>query len=304
LTAGRVKDALVALSSPYLLLAFAVLCWAGNFIVGRAASEVIPPVAFNFWRWVIALLILLPFAGPALWRERHAVLRAWWPIALLALTGLTLFHTCVYLGLGQTEALNGFVTFAISPLFFGLFAWLLFEDPVHPRQLVGVVLSIAAALTVVSRGDPAALLGLEVHAGDLWLLAAVVLWALYSVLLRLRPADLPPLAFLAAVILMALIQLVPLYALELVFTGRTLELGWASAAGLGYVAVFASVLAYIAWNQGVREAGPVPAGAALQLMPLFGAGLAIVFLGETLEVYHLIAAALIALGLWLARARR
>jgi len=304
LSALRGEGARAALGSPYLLLAFAVLCWAGNFIVGRAAREVIPPVAFNFWRWVLALLILLPFAGPALWRTRWIALRHWRPIALLALTGLTSFHTCVYLGLGRTEALNGFVTFAISPLFFGLFAWLLFEDPVRPRQILGVGLSIAAALTVVSRGQPSALLGLEVNPGDLWLLAAVILWALYSVLLRLRPADLPPLAFLAAVILVALIQLAPLYALELLLTGRTVELGWTSAAGLGYVALFASVLAYIAWNQGVREAGPVPAGAALQLMPLFGAGLAILFLGETLAGFHLLAAGLIGLGLWLARAGR
>lgn len=297
----RSEAARAALASPYLLLAFAVLCWAGNFIVGRAARELIPPVAFNFWRWALALLILLPVTGPALFRERRLVLHHWRPIALLALTGLTTFHTCVYLGLSQTEALNGFVTFALAPLFFGLFAWLLFKEPVEARQIAGIGLSIVAALVVITRGQPAALLGLDIEIGDLWLLAAVIVWALYTVLLRLRPPGLPPLVFLAAIILFALVQLLPLYGLELVLTGRTVALGLGSALGLGYVALFASVLAYIAWNRGVQEVGPVPAGAALQLMPLFGALLAIVFLGEALELYHLVAAALIGVGLRLAR---
>lgn len=291
------------LTSPYLLLAFAVLCWAGNFIAGRAGRDVLPPIAFNFWRWAIAILLLLPFVAPALWRERREVVRHARILALLGGIGIAAFQSLVYLGLSQTEALNAFVYFAISPLFFGLFAWLVFGDRISARQMAGVVVSMAGAIAVITRGEPAALLSLRFATGDLWLLLAVMLWALYSVLLRLRPKELSPLVFLASIILFALAMLAPVYLAELAL-GARIDLGRESAIALAYTAVFASLLAFIAWNRGVAEAGPIPAGAALQLMPVFGAGLAILFLGETLEAYHLVAALAVVVGLRLARRRR
>ena len=287
---------------PYLLLALTVLLWSGNLVVGRAGREVLPPIAFNFWRWAVALVILLPFAWRALIASRGVIRREWKILTLLAATGITTFHSAVYTGLSQTQAINGALYFATSPLFFVLLTWTLFGQRITGRQALGVAASMLGAAIVIARGDLAALAGLRLAAGDLWLLLAVALWALYSVLLQRRPADLPPLALLAATMVIGLVLLTPLYALELA-AGRHLTLGLASALSIGYVSLFASVIAYIFWNRGVREVGPNPAGVMLNLMPVFSAGLAITLLGERLAGYHWLGAALVLAGILLAGRR-
>jgi drug/metabolite transporter (DMT)-like permease len=288
--------------APYLLLALAVLLWSGNLVVGRAGRDVLPPIAFNFWRWTVALAILLPFAWQELIAARQVIRREWKILTLLAATGITTFHSAVYTGLSQTEAINGALYFATSPLFFVLLTWTLFGQRITWRQALGVAASMLGAAIVIARGDLAALASLQLAAGDLWLLLAVVLWALYSVLLQRRPADLPPLALLAATMVIGLALLAPLYALELA-AGRHMTLGLESLLGIGYVSLFASVIAYIFWNRGVREVGPNPAGVMLNLMPVFGAGLAVALLGERLAGYHWLGAALVLAGILLAGRR-
>ena len=287
------------LSSPYLLLSWAAFFWSANMVVGRAARDLIPPIAFNFWRWALALLILLPFTGRDLVRQRALVLREWRILGALALTGITVFHSVIYLGLSQSPAISGLLLFATSPLFFVLLAWLMTGERITLGQGLGIVTSLAGAALVIARGELDILLGLRFAAGDLWLLAGVILWALYSVLLLRRPAGLPPLVLLSATVLIALLLLLPVYGLEL-WSGARLQVTAASLASLAYVALFPSVLAYIFWNRGVREVGPNAAGVTLQLMPVFGTLLAAAFLGERLAGYHWLGGALVLSGILLA----
>ncbi len=287
------------LTSPYLLLTLCALFWSANMVVGRAARDLIPPIAFNFWRWTLALLILLPFTWRGLLRHRSLILRAWPILTALALTGMTLFHSLIYLGLSLSPAVNGLLLFATSPLFFVLLAWLITGERITLGQGLGVLASIAGAALVIARGDLAVLLGLRFAAGDLWLLAGVILWALYSVLLKRQPAGLPPLVLLSATVVMALVLLLPLYGLEL-WSGARLQLGARSLASLAYVALFPSVLAYIFWNRAVRAVGANAAGVTLQLMPVFGALLAVALLGERLAGYHWLGGALVLAGILLA----
>jgi drug/metabolite transporter (DMT)-like permease len=291
------------LGSPYLLLAGAAFFWATNMVVGRAAHELIPPIAFNFWRWTLALAILLPFAWRDLVRHRALIVREWQILTALALTGMTVFHSLIYLGLSLSPAINALLLFATSPLFFVLLARLLTGDRITLGQGLGIAASIAGALLVIARGDLAVLLGLRFAPGDLWLLAGVILWALYSVLLRRRPPALPPLALLGATVTIALLLLAPVYALEL-WSGARVQLRAESLASLAYVALFPSVIAYVFWNRGVREVGPNAAGVTLQLMPVFGALLAVAFLGEHLAAYHWLGGALVLAGILLAWRRR
>lgn len=287
------------LTRPYLLLIWAAFFWSANMVVGRGARDLIPPIAFNFWRWALALLILLPFTWRGLVRERALILREWRILGALALTGITVFHSFIYLGLSLSPAINGLLLFATSPLFFVLLAWLMIGERIALGQALGVVASIAGAALVIARGDLDVLLGLRFAPGDLWLLAGVILWALYTVLLRHRPAGLPPLVLLTATIALALLLLLPLYALEL-WSGARLQLTGESLASLAYVALFPSVVAYIFWNRGVREVGPNAAGVTLQLMPVFGALLAAAFLGERLAGHHWLGGALVLSGILLA----
>ena len=287
------------LTRPYLLLIWAAFFWSANMVVGRGARDLIPPIAFNFWRWALALLILLPFTWRGLVRERALILREWRILGALALTGITVFHSFIYLGLSLSPAINGLLLFATSPLFFVLLAWLMIGERIALGQALGVVASIAGAALVIARGDLDVLLGLRFAPGDVWLLAGVILWALYTVLLRHRPAGLPPLVLLTATIALALLLLLPLYALEL-WSGARLQLTGESLASLAYVALFPSVVAYIFWNRGVREVGPNAAGVTLQLMPVFGALLAVAFLGERLAGYHWLGGGLVVSGILLA----
>jgi drug/metabolite transporter (DMT)-like permease len=251
----------------------------------------------------VALAILLPFAWRELIASRAVIRREWKILTLLALTGVTTFHSAVYTGLSLTQAINGALYFATSPLFFVLLSWLLFRERITARQSMGVVVSMAGAAIVIARGNLGALWSLELAAGDLWLLLAVALWALYSVLLMRRPKDLPPRALLASITAIGLVLLIPLYGLELA-AGRRATLGLESALSIGYVSLFASVIAYICWNRGVREVGPNPAGVMLNLMPVFSAGLAILFLGERLAAYHWLGGGLVLTGILLAGRRR
>jgi drug/metabolite transporter (DMT)-like permease len=291
------------LASPHLIRSLAVLCWAGNFTVGRAARDVIPPLALNFWRWSLALAILAPFALPAVLRHRDLIRREWKLLTGLAVSGITFFHSAIYIGLSLSPVINGLLLQATIPLFIVLLSWLIHRTPVTAPQAVGLALSLAGAIAVITEGDLGNLVALRIATGDLWLAASVPSWALYSVLLRQRPEALPPLALIWIVAAFAMVLLLPFYGLELA-SGARIELGPASLLSLGYVALFASVIAYIFWNQGVREIGPNRAGIYIQLMPVYGAALAMTFLGERMAGHHWLGAALVLAGLLVAQRGR
>jgi drug/metabolite transporter (DMT)-like permease len=285
---------------PYLLLAFAPLTWGGNLVVGRALAGAVDPTTLNIVRWTGAALILATLSGPAFWRHRRALWRERRLVAGLGLSGIGGFHLLQYTALAHTTVVNVALITATTPLYVALLARLLSGDRLDARRALGVALSIVGAVVVVSRGDPTALVRLEVRGGDLVQCVAVTLWALYTVLLRWRPADIPALPFLLATLLPGLLLSLVTYA------GREfhLEMSGEVALGLSYLVLFPSTLAYLAWGAGVRALGPQAAGAFSNLVPVYGALLAVLLLGEPFRAYHLVAAALVALGIWLVSRER
>lgn len=290
-------DSLAA--SPYLLLTLASLFWSGNFVVGRAIREDIPPIGLSFWRWVIALAILLPFTAHGVWKHRAELRRHWKMMLALGLTGVAAFNSLVYVALQSTLALNAVLLVAVTPLAIAAVSWAAFRDTVSRAAGVGMVISILGVAVVVSRGDPMLLAEIALNPGDLWLLLAIGCWAVYSVLLKRRPAAVPPLTLLAATVMVGVVALLPVYLLT-VMGGARIDWHWESLAALFYVAVFASILAFLCWNRGVREVGPNRAGVFINLMPVFGAFLAVLFLGERIAAYHAVAAMLVFGGVVLA----
>jgi drug/metabolite transporter (DMT)-like permease len=286
--------------SAFLLLAVANLLWSGNWIAGRALRDAFDPVSLNFWRWVIAALVLAPFALPAL-RGKGALLRQNAGILLvLSLTGIAVFQTLVYLGLRTTTAVNAVLINSSIPLFILLCSWLIERERASPRQIAGMLVSLAGILVILSRGSPAALLELEVHAGDAWILLAMPVWGLYSVLLKRRPAELGALEFLFVISLAGVLMLAPLAAFQASVKPPTA----AEALGVLYMGLFASVVAFICWNRGVALAGANAAGFTVHLLPAFGTLLAILFLGETFAGFHAAGIATILAGVLLATFRR
>ena len=279
-----------------VLAALPPLFWAGNFVLGRALHTEIPPLALSFWRWFLALLILLPFAYPRL-RRQWALLGRHWPLlTLFAVLGVTNYNTFAYIGLQSTTATNGVLLTSTTPLLILGLSWLLLGQRVQPAQGLGILLSLVGVLFIVAQGDAGRLAGLRPNRGDLWILAANLDWALYSVCLRWRPKDLDPLVFLTATVAIGCVPLAALYAWDLAM-GRGFAIAPANLAGLGYVALFPSVLAYVIWNRAVADLGANRTGQYIHLVPVFGALLAVALLGERPEWFHGVGFVLIAAGI-------
>jgi len=298
---GRLESPVRALTSPYLLMVLAMLCWAGNWLLARALRADITPIGLNFWRWSTALVLLAPFALPRLRAARPVLRRHWRLLVLLGLLGVALFQQIVYLALQYTTAINAAIFNSTSPMVIIGISWLLFRDRISARQALGIGLSLVGVLAIVTRGQAAVLLQLHFNPGDLWALASVPIWALYTVLLKRRPAELDGLVFLATIAAVGVVAMSPIYAWD-VLRGGHMAFTPATLGVILYTAVFASVLAFVFWNHAVPAVGPNKAGLFLHLHPAFTTVLAMLFLGETLHAYHAVGIVLIVLGIYLTTA--
>ncbi|HXJ51259.1 MAG TPA: DMT family transporter, partial [Burkholderiales bacterium] len=201
-------------ASAFALLAAANLFWAGNWVLGRALRDAFDPISLNFYRWLVALVALAPFALPGLAAKRELIRRHAGLLALLALLGVSVFQSLVYLGLESTTAVNAVLINCSAPLFILLCAWALEGERPKPHQLAGIAISVAGILVILSRGEAAALAALELHAGDAWILLAIAIWGVYSVLLKRRPSGLGGVHFLFVLSVAGMLLLLPAFALQ------------------------------------------------------------------------------------------
>lgn len=283
---------------PYLLLVLTTLFWSGNFVLGRAVRDAVPPVALAFWRWAGGFLIVLPFAWPFLARDLAVFRRHWRIVLLLSALGVASFNTLVYLGLGRTTAINGLLIQSVMPLAIIAASFLLFGERINVWQALGLALSLAGITAIVARGDLATLAALDLNPGDLLIFLAIVAYGLYTTLLRRRPL-VHPLSFLAVTFALGALMLAPLHLFEHLTT-RQLSFNATSLGATAYVALFPSVLAYLCYNRGVELIGANRAGQFVHLMPVFGSLMAVAFLGESFRLFHAIGIALIFGGIVLA----
>jgi drug/metabolite transporter (DMT)-like permease len=286
----------------FALLALAMLFWAGNWVLGRALRGALEPVALNFARWAIAVVVLAPFTLPALRGKGEVLRRNAGVLFLLSLTGVAVFHALVYVGLKSTTAVNGVLLNSSLPLFVLASSWAIEREKSSPRQIGGMLLSLAGILVILSRGELDALRQLEVHAGDAWILAAMPVWSVYAVLLKRRPPELGGASLLFVLALGGMLLLAPALALEAAFAPPRWPTAEQGAAVL-YIGLFASVLAFICWNRGVAIVGANAAGFTLHLLPVFGTLLAIALLGETFQPFHAAGIATILAGVIVATRR-
>jgi drug/metabolite transporter (DMT)-like permease len=281
---------------PYLLLILTALFWSGNFVLARGIHESVPPVALAFWRWTSALAILLPFCLGPLLRQRTLIRQHFRLLSLLALLGVTNFNTFIYLALQSNTVINTVLINSLTPVLIVFISWLAFRQSITGAQAIGVLLSFMGLAWIVSRGHPLALLSVRFAVGDLWTLAAALSWSGYSVLLRKRPAGLDPIGFLGFIVVAGLVFLSPFYLWELAQKGNFAPAPQ-TLASIAYMALFASVLAFIFWNRAVSAVGANKAGIFVHLMPVFSILLAITCLGERLQKFHLPGIVLVLTGL-------
>lgn len=283
--------------APVLLLCVAVLGWSGNFVVGRLVGGTIPPVGLAFARWCLAFLVLLPFGWRTLQHDlpelrRHALL-----IGVLSITGVAVFNTFVYIGLSMTTAVNGLLLQSAVPLLIVVFSAVLFRDRPSRAQLLGLVVSLVGVWVVVSRGD--LLRGRFVFGtGELWILAAVASYALYTTFLRLRP-PVHPASLLLITFGFGALALAP-FAMGEWMSGYRMPATAGALAAVLYVALIPSIVSFFCWNRGVELLGASHAGQFIHLMPVFGAILAFLVLDEKIYAFHLAGGAMIGAGIVIA----
>jgi len=281
---------------PYILLVLTTLFWSGNFVISRGMHTEIPPLALSFWRWFFALVILSSFALPHLYRQRSIVRRHLGFICIQGVLGVAAFNSLIYMAVQSTTAINAVLVNSCIPVLIAVCSWIMFKEVMHPRQGLGVLISLVGVTLIISRGDPGSLLELDFNRGDLLVLLAALFWSLYSTNLKRYPTELHPFAYLLGIVIAGLICILPMYAVELA-RGRNFEFNGSTFLAILYVAVFASVLAFIFWNRAVRTVGANRAGPFIHLMPVFSSLLAMVFLGERMHGYHLAGIGLIFAGI-------
>lgn len=244
------------------------------------------------------MLVVLPFALPHLRQDWPKLKRNAGLMLLFAAVGGGAFGTLQFVALHFTTALNMGVVGSVAPAFIVAMSWLLFRDRLSALQLVGVMISLTGVLAIVSQLDIGRLASFRFNGGDLIIIANMVLWAIYSACLRLRP-DIHPMTFMLSMAVIAGLGNLPFALLEHSYDYR-LQYTALTLLTLLYSAFVTTLLGYFAWNRGIDIVGAPRASAFLHTIPLFSAALATTILGETIESYHILGFALIFGGVSLA----
>jgi drug/metabolite transporter (DMT)-like permease len=285
------------LQSPYLLLIAATLFWGGNFVLGKAAIGEIPPFTLAFFRWITALVILLPFTWKGLKSDYPILLQHWKSVILMSITGVVGFNTITYMALQYTTSINASLVNAFSPIIIAIFSFMLIKEKLKSIQWLGVGFSFLGLLMIVSNGSWEVVKELEFNPGDLLMILAISSWGLYSVIVKKMAGTLPSLSTFTATVIIGLIPMGFLFFLDQL-AERTVAWSLPVIGILSYVALFASIASFLSWNKAVSIIGPSVASVFLNLIPIFAAILALLFLGESLSWYHLAGAALTGIGVY------
>ncbi|WP_368029104.1 DMT family transporter [Arcobacter sp. s6] len=283
----------------YIFLVLAVLFWSGNFISGRYISNSIEPMQLSFYRWFFVLVLLLPYIfmnykNLIIGFKKDSLL-----LVVFGAFGIAGFNTFLYYGLQTTTATNALLINSSTPIFIILITSVIFRIAITKIQILGVVLSTLGVLYLILKGDINHILELHFTPGDLWIIAAALDWAIYSVLLKFKPKELSSFDFLTITTIIGVIILYIAFVLQGYKVGFSFLSNKDVLYSLIYIVIFPSILSFYFWNMATIELGANKAGQSAHLMPIFGAFLAYIFLDEVLEFYHIIGIILIAIGIYL-----
>lgn len=283
----------------FLGLVLTNLFWAINVTLARGYMDQVAPIAVNLFRWVGAFILLTPFALPGTIKNWPAIRPKLLPLTGLAILSITLYNSLLYLSANFTTAVNITLINTLIPVATLLIAWKVLGNRPRLLQLIGITVSIIGVLLILTQGQLLQLLSLSLGQGDLLMLAAVTSWSLFTVLLKKMSMNLSPIILLYVLIMLGLPFLIFACGIEALFFRSY----WPSLSHLGllaYLWVFPSIFAYIFWAYGVQKVGAEVASLSITLMPLFGAILAITFLGESIYWFHIVGGMCSLLGMILA----
>ena len=283
----------------YLLLILTTLFWSGNFVVGKAASTFeIPPITLNFYRWLFAGLILLPFTLKEILNKKIYILNNIGFFIILGITSITIFNSAVYYSLYYMQVISGVLMISTIPVWIMFISSILGIEKTNKFQIFGVILSLIGVIFIITKSDLDLIRNLNFNKGDLIMASGMFAWALYSALLKKKTYEISQITLLEVVIVMGLIFLIPVYVLEMNF-GNTLIIDKPFILTLSYVVLFPGLASFFFWIKGISIIGANRAGVFLHLMPVFGSIMAIVFFNEKFMFYHFLGALFIIGGITL-----
>jgi len=282
--------------SGYLFAIGATALWSGNFIVARGLSESIPPISLAFWRWVVAVIVFLPFALKPLIAEWD-ILKANLPyLSITSVLGITIFNTLIYLAGHTTTAINLSLISITFPVFILILSRIFFGELITANKGIGIIIVATGVIVLITKGAPSTLLQLSFAIGDVWMLAAAIIFAIYSILIKHKPEQLSIWAFQLSTFILGLIFLFPFFIWEYA-TAPPVAFDTQTVGSILYVGVFASLSAFVLWNKAIVAVGPSKAGMIYYTLPLFSGLLAYLFLQEDINMIHFYSALLIVSGI-------
>ena len=280
-----------------IYLVCATLFWAGNFIVGKTASiNEIPPISLNFYRWLVAWLILLPFTFRELIKKKNYILNNIGFFIVLGITAVTIFNSALFYSLKFTQVISGVLMISTVPVMIIFISSLLKIEKTNFFQIIGVGLSLTGVLFIITKADIGLLKNLDFNRGDLIMIIAMLSWATYSALLKKKKYELSQISLLQVVISFGVIFLIPLYFIDMNM-GNSIKLEKPFFLTLTYVVLFPGLASFFFWIKGVALIGANRSGVFLHLMPIFGAVMAMIIFDEKFMFYHLIGAVFILMGI-------
>ncbi|MDI3439485.1 DMT family transporter [Erwinia sp. V90_4] len=283
----------------FLFPLFAVLIWSINAVVSKMSATAIDPAAISFYRWLLALLVLAPFALPGVWRHRQQVKQNGWKLLVLGLLGMVLYQSLAYYAAHSVSALFMGILNALIPLLTVLLSLLLLRLAPTVGILLGSLLSFCGLVWLVSQGNPAQLLSHGLGKGELMMFAASGSYALYGVLTKRWALPLPNWQSLWVQIFFGVLLLTPgfLMAPDVSLNAHNIPL-------VLFAGIPASVIAPFLWIQGVARLGASTTSIFMNLVPIFTAIIAVLFLHEQLHAYHYIGGGITIVGVALAQRLR
>ncbi len=283
----------------YLMLTLCAFFWSGNFIVGKFATIYeVPPLTLNFFRWLIVWIILIPFTFKDIFLNIKIIKEKFYSILLMSITSISIFNSVVYYSLNFTQVLNGALMISTIPVLIIFISFIFRVEKINFNQVLGLTLSITGVVIIITQLEFSRLIHLDLNKGDLWLLVAMLSWAIYSTMLKTHKTGLNYLTFISVIVTLGLIFLLPQFLFE--FNNQDLiKFNFAFILIISYVVLFAGLGAYIFWNKAVLIVGPSRAGIFLHLMPVFSSFMAIFLLNEKFMNFHIFGAIAIILGIYL-----
>lgn len=283
----------------YLFALLATIIWSGNFIVARDLNSTFSPISISFFRWLIATIVILPFAYSHLKRDLSTILTQWRLMIVLAFTGVTIFNTLIYLAAHTSSAFNLSLFAITAPLYVVLFNWLIYKDTITLKQAIGFAVLLVGLLTLLSKGNPEKILELEFNKGDLVMAGAASIFAFYSVLLKKKNPAIGNLSFVSATFILGVAMLIPFFLIELMNTAVPLKFSTSSFLQLVYIGVGPSVISYYLWNRSVVEVGSTKAATIYNTLPVFSALFAALILNEPVFIIQIVSSIIIVGGILL-----